>query len=196
MSQFLSDEQIKQIKEIKQTKQIKLSITEETEKINKCIEELYKHYYPDPNDLLEFKACCDENEIKLLIKCYKIFSENKNLQVLDNDFIKALIMYYYNITVLEYYIHTDIDESCLKNTLTTDKSKEYYNLLYLGSEDWISQIRRLVLNMNTEPFEGHKGGKKITKKNTKKKRNLKKICKKSRKNKGKKRVNKIKYTKK
>jgi hypothetical protein len=194
MSQFLRDEQIKQIKELKQTKQIKLSIKEETEKINKCILEVYNKNFP--KDLLEFEACCNVNEIKLLIKCYKIFSENKNLQVLDYDFIKALIMYYYNITVLEYYIHTYIDESCLKKTLTTDKSKEYYNLLYVGSEDWISQIRRLVLNMNTEPFEGYKGGKKITKKNTKKKRNLKKICKKSRKNKGKKRVNKIKYTKK
>jgi hypothetical protein len=167
MSQFLSDKQIKQIKELKQTKQIKLSITEETEKINKCIIELYNKNFPD--DLLEFKACCDEDEIKRLIKCYNIFSKNKNLQVLDNDFIKALIMYYYNITVLEYYIHTYIDESCLDNTLTTDKSKEYYNLLYLGSEKWISQIRRLVLNMNTEPFEGYKGGKTTRRKTTRRK---------------------------
>jgi hypothetical protein len=51
------------------------------------------------------------------------------------------------------------------------------------------------LNMNTDIFEGHKGWKKLRKKNTKK-INLKKYIKKSRKNKGKKRVNKIKYTKK
>ena len=265
MSQFISDEQIK------------LLITKETEKLNKCIRKWYDIYLP--NDLEHFKGCCDKDEINLLIKCYNIFSENKKLQFLDYDVIKALLMYYYIVVVFEndinyfidkkylkivdeeksnnvktpnLYFFTDNDDNeytyywtndvepyieiedpdndtvfyarntgretdpyiyqdkelknkvkskqhinCLENMLTTEKSKEYYNLLYRGSEDWISQIRRLILNMNTELFEGHKGGKKNTKKNTKKnKRNLKKYVKKSRKNKGKKRINKIKYIKK
>jgi len=177
--------------------QIKLSITEVTEKINDCITKWYQTHFPD--DLADFTACCNEDEKKLLVECYNIFSKNNNLQVLDYDFIKALLMYYYIVVVFEYYVTEYVKENdmnCLENMLTTEKSKEYYDLLYRGSEDWISQIRRLILNMNTEPFEGYKGGKKILKKNTKKKRNLKKIFKKSRKNKEKKRVNKIKYTKK
>lgn len=266
MSQFVND------------KQIKLSITEETKKLNKCITEWYRKNFPD--DLVDFKGCCDKDEINLLITCYNIFSENENLQVLDYHVIKALIMYYYIVVVFEDYVHRFIDKkylkivneeksvdarkpnlylftdndsniytyywtkyddepyieieyndnhnmkfyvrnqgretdpyiykdnklkkkvitenymNCLENMLTTEKSKEYYDLLYRGSEDWISQIRRLILNMNTELFEGHKGGKKILKNTKKNKRNLKKYVKKSRKNKGKKRVNKIKYTKK
>ena len=61
MSQFISDEQIK------------LSITEETKKLNKCITEWYRKNFP--NDLDDFKGCCDEDEINLLVKCYNIFSE-------------------------------------------------------------------------------------------------------------------------
>jgi hypothetical protein len=49
--------------------------------------------------------------------------------------------------------------NCLEELFKTEKSKEYYNLLYKNNADWISQIRRKFLNMNTEPFEGHKGGK-------------------------------------
>jgi hypothetical protein len=257
--------------------QLRLSIMEETEKINECITEWYNTNFPD--DLDEFKGCCDEDEINVLIKCYKIFSENKNSQFLDYDIINALLMYYYVTVIFEDYVNQYIDEkylkivseeksknprnpnlyllidnnnniytyywtkyddedpypyieiedpvkdkefyarnkgretdryiyqdenltkkvktekhmNCLENMLTTKKSKEYYDLLSRGDAHWISQIRRLVLNMNTELFEGHKGGKNFTKKN-------KKYIKKSRKNKGKnnkikKRINKIKYTK-
>jgi hypothetical protein len=261
MSQFVSDEQIK------------LLITKVTETLNKCIRNWY--IYTIPTDLEHFKGCCDKDEINLLIKCYNIFSENKKLQFLDYDAIKALVMYYYIVVVFENYVTNFIDKkylkivdeeksnnvktpnlyfftdnddneyayywtndvepyieiedqdndtvfyarntgrethpyiyqdkelknkvkskqhiNCFEKMLTTEKSKEYYDLLYRGSEDYLSQIRRLILNMNTKLFEGHKGGKKNTKKN---KRNLKKYVKKSRKNKGKKRINKIKYTKK
>jgi len=249
MSQFISDEQIK------------LLITEETKKLNKCITEWYRKNFP--GDLVDFKGCCDEDEINLLIVCYNIFSENKNLQALDYDFIKALLMYYYIVVVFEDYVHRFIDKkylkivneeqsndarkpsnlyfftdndaniythyrtkyddidpyseiedpvkrlefyirsnknnlretdpyiykdnklkkkvitenymNCLENMLTTEKSKEYYDLLYMGSEDWISKIRRLILNMNTELFEGHKGGKKLLKYTKKNKRNIKNI---------------------
>jgi hypothetical protein len=65
--------------------------------------------------------------------------------------------------------------NCLENILDTENSKEYYKLLYKNDEDWISQIRRIILNMNSEPFEGHKGGKKgMKKKNTTKKNTTKK----------------------
>ena len=257
MSQFVSNEQIK------------LSITEKTTEINKCITEWYRKNFPD--DLVDFKGCCDEDEINLLIKCYNIFSKKYNLQVLDYDFIKALIMYYYIVVVFENYVHNFIDKkylkivneeksddvrkppnlyfftdndyniythyrtkyddidpyseienpvnneelyirsnkdnlrktdpyiykddklkkkvitenymNCLENMLITTMSKQYYNLLYSSSARWISKIRKLILNMNTELFEGHKGGKKLLKNTKKNKRNLKKYVKKSRKNK-------------
>ena len=89
--------------------------------------------------------------------------------------------------------------NCFDNMLTTEKSKEYLKLLYTDDAVWFSQIRRIILNMNTGSFEGHKGGKKLRKKiqkNTKKnKKHYKNIFKKGRKDKGKKRTNKIKYRK-
>ena len=70
--------------------------------------------------------------------------------------------------------------NCLEKILTTKKSRDYYKLLYKSDEEWVSQIRRIILNMNTEPFEGHKGGKqRVMKKN---KRTVKKY-RKNRKNK-------------
>lgn len=271
MSQFVSDND----------EQIKSSITEVTKKLNECITKWYPKIFPE-DDLADFKGCCNEDEINLLVTCYNIFSKNKNLQSPDYDFINALLMYYYNVVVLEYYVHPSIhiypsinkylkivnekfnklqgrivftdnyddkyrhcksgrtksnnieSESndiecviklqdpelgefyirsnknnlretdpyvyrdkeltqkvipedymdCFENMLTTEQSKEYYNLLIMGEEDWISQIRRKMMNMNPEPFEGYKGGKKIRKNTKKTKRNLKKHVKKSRKNKG------------
>ena len=222
MFQFISD------------KKIKLCIIEKTNKLNKSITEWYNTNYPE--DLIEFTGCCDKDEINLLTKCYNIFSKNKNVQNINDDIIRALLMYYYIVIVFEDYVHRYIDEkyvkivyedkysdsqkpnmylftdnngntytyhwsrfnikpyieikdqatneeyyarnkgretdtyiyrdkklnikikseqhmNCLDNMLTTEKSKEYYNLLYRGDGDWISQIRKLILNMNTEHFE-------------------------------------------
>lgn len=266
---------------------IKLSITEVTEKLNECITEWYTKNFPEV-DLGDFTGCCNEDEINLLVECYNIFSENKNLQSPDYDFINALLIYYYNLVVLEYYVNYSIslsidkylkivdekknnllnrtifidnygnkyrhlskrdrpkssdiesivnlphinlgevfyirsktnnlretdpyiyrDEKLTKKveheekvkpenymvcfeSMLTEQTKKYYELLLFGEEDWISQIRRKFLNMNPEDFDDYKGGKKIRKNTKKTKRNLKKYVKKSRKNKGKKRVNKIK----
>lgn len=270
------------------------SIREETDKLNDCIKKWYKEILP--KSLNEFNGCCNEAEKNLLMECYNIFSENNNLQSLDEDFVKALIAYYYIIVVFDYDVHSYIDqkyvkmvkiiklsevenikkkrvngkekirvngkwiyytdymmlfrdnendfyvyywnnarfnphkiknyieichvvdaerlqsskEDCKKKfylkkekgkeyweqegkidpylyndaackdkfvlrnhmdcfekkLLTNEKSKEYYNLLYKSDEDWVSEIRKLILNMNIEKFEG--GKKRRMKKNTKK----------------------------
>lgn len=93
--------------------EIKLSIIEETKKLNECILKYYNEAFP-PEDLKDFKHCCDEDELNLLIECYNIFSEKNKLQSLDKDFIKALIAYYYIIQVLEYYVPQYMDEKYLK----------------------------------------------------------------------------------
>lgn len=91
MSSFNSDEKLK------------LLIIEETEKLNECINEWYVKHFPNylEND---FKACCDEGEVKLLIECCNIFTLNNNLQSDDTDVVKALLVYYYNLGVLEHYV--------------------------------------------------------------------------------------------
>lgn len=49
--------------------------------------------------------------------------------------------------------------NCLENILNTRKSKEYYKLFITDDSIWISKIRRIMLNMNVEIFEGFRGGK-------------------------------------
>ena len=61
----------------------------------------------------------------------------------------------------------------------SEKSRQYFELFYKSPSEkinWISQIRRKILHMNTVGFEGHTGGKRRRmKKNTKKnKRSLQK----------------------
>jgi len=256
MSSFINDEEIKK------------SLMSEIIPFNKCIEEYYKEKLFE-DDLKDFQPCCNEDEINLLIRCYKIFSENKHSQSLDIDFIRALLAYYYMLIVFENYIHDlagnkylkIVDEidiprklndgriqenkafrdnkdndyvyywteyhykdnyievqdpytreryylsnkdretnpyvysdfklknkikisdhmNCLEIILKTKKSKDYYQLFYSSEETWVSEIRRIILNMNPEEF---KGGKRRNMKKTK--RTLKKnkrILKKSRKNK-------------
>jgi hypothetical protein len=102
MSSFISNEE-----------ELSISIMEETNKLNKCIQEWYEKFL-EPNDLSDFKGCCDKDEINLLIRCYNIFSENNNLQSLDKDVVKALVAYYYIIQVLENNITGFIDEKYLR----------------------------------------------------------------------------------
>lgn len=237
------------------SEEIKSSIIEETAQLNSCLTEWYHNVFPD--DLDEFKGCCNEDEINLLITCYMIYSEHNSelLESLDKHFIKALVAYYYMIVVFENYIYNYIDEKylrivkeedsqvpnnkiftdnddniyayywtkwdkdekyievkdpfkrtsyyvsntdriadpyfykdkrgkikiklrehmdCLENILNTRKSKEYYKIFFESQEDWISRIRRIILNMNIEPFEGFRGGKSKTLKNNKKIKNNKK----------------------
>lgn len=95
------------------------------ESLNKCIEDWYQDNFPEnlkDDKLNEYKGCCDDTEMNLLVECYHIFSnkgkpenskKNKK-QSLDKDFIKALIAYYYYMMVLEHYIFIFIDEKYLK----------------------------------------------------------------------------------
>jgi hypothetical protein len=84
--------------------------------------------------------------------------------------------YVYQDKQLKKKVKLEQHMNCLEKILTTEKSKNYYKLFYKSDEEWVSQIRRIILNMNIEPFVSHKGGKKRKIKNTKKiKEYLKKI---------------------
>jgi hypothetical protein len=65
-------------------------------------------------------------------------------------------------------IKSQPDMYCLRKILSTKESKDYYNLFVRSDEKWVSEIRRIILNMNPEPF---KGGKQRIMKRTLKNRN-------------------------
>jgi hypothetical protein len=155
-------------------KYLKIVKEEPSEKNNKIFtdnnDNIYAYYwnkYDDEEDYIEV-----EDEVNRITYYISNKDRKKNPYLYKDEKGK-------NRIILQDHMN------CLEKILTTEKSKEYYNLLYKSHEEWVSQIRRIMLNMNAEPFEGHKGGKKrIMKKNTKKnKRTVK-----NRKNKGTKRI--------
>jgi hypothetical protein len=105
--------------------EIKEQIKEANKPLNDSITQWYTDNFPEnleDGKLNEYKGCCDDTEMNLLVECYHIFSNKgkpKNVkknkkQSLDNDFIKALVAYYYYMMVLENYIFNFIDEKYLK----------------------------------------------------------------------------------
>lgn len=140
--------------------------------VNKCFEDHYDYYYKQ--DKVEFKGCCDENEKKLLIKCYNIYTENE--PTLDKDEVLiAVIIYYYNTIVLEYYINENLDilrSQCFRH-FSSPEIMTIRDRIATGDEEWLSSIRKIMLNINVEPFKAGKRRKyTIKKRNSKKKKYL------------------------
>ena len=92
-------------------------IVDETDKLNACVLKFLKdNEYED--EIQDFTPCCNAYEQKMLIDCYNIFFPNPTNVVVDvdMDFIKALIAYYYNLSVLEHYFSVFADEKYLRVT--------------------------------------------------------------------------------
>jgi len=85
--------------------------------LNACVLKFLKdNEYED--EIQDFTPCCNAYEQKMLIDCYNIFFPNPTNVVVDvdMDFIKALIAYYYNLSVLEHYFSVFADEKYLRVT--------------------------------------------------------------------------------
>ena len=126
--------------------------------INDCATEWYKKFYNKDFNSGEFKGCCDTNEIKLIQECIEIYLTN-NPTATKQDVTRAIVSYYYELQVLEYYVATDADSdypdkfNCLKGFYNAETQK-IVNQLVTSNDSWASEIRRKILNMNV-------GGKKI-----------------------------------
>ena len=89
------------------------------EEINDCSIRWYTEFYNEEFNLDEFKGCCDINEIKLIQECIDIYLTN-NPTARKEDVTRAVVSYYYELQVLEYYVATDADSkypdkfNCLK----------------------------------------------------------------------------------
>ncbi len=144
--------------------------------LNDCITKYYKILFPDELDMGEFEKCCNEEELDILEKCYNRYKENDNItndgQTNIFSILKAIIIYYYYIQVLEYYaIKKNV---CIKAFL--DKSiwgedpivsRNILNEITTSDDEYAKQIRRKILNFNG-------GSNKYKKKTIKKKKTYKK----------------------
>jgi len=101
---------------------------------------VYAYFYEEGDDT--------ENYIKVVnTEGQKYYVSNKN-RVTDP--------YIYKDKKGKNKIKSRPDMYCLRKILSTKESKDYYNLFYKSDKKWVSQIRRIILNMNPEPFNGGK----------------------------------------
>jgi len=124
---------------------------------NQCFEGDFRINYEEELKEGEYKGCCDEDEKRIITKCYNIFIENDPSYDKD-DVLIAIFVYYYETQVLEYYINRDIDQNtndCFKFYMSPDIIK-IRDKITTGDEVWLSSIRKLILNMNPEEFKGGK----------------------------------------
>ena len=163
-------------------------ITDTVKQLNRCIRDWYYDEYPGKKNIntrLEFKACCNEDEIRIILQCANIYLEN-NPTANKKDVLVAIISYYYEIQVLEYYLGDweGVNFDCIKEL--NESSETIYQIrdkIITSDDPWASQIRRIILNINV-------GGRRNKKQKTRKYRYSKKYNLKKRKNNNKKRKNK------
>jgi hypothetical protein len=100
------------------------------QKLNECVKTWYINYLPEYKS--HFTPCCTKDEIKNILDCYFIainIFDNKKDDNINEDIIKALIVYYYMLMVFENYIYHYIDEKYLKivdEQYSEDKNKKIF----------------------------------------------------------------------
>ena len=128
------------------------------EEINDCSIRWYTEFFNEELNLGNFKGCCDTNEIKLIQECIEIYLTN-NPTARKEDVTRAVVSYYYELQVLEYYVGLDNNSkypdkfNCLKRFYNVE-TQQIVNQLVTSNDHWASEIRKKILNMNV-------GGKKI-----------------------------------
>jgi hypothetical protein len=118
---------------------------------NYIIDFYCKYFYDDKED---FNGSLNKIEKGLLTEC--IIEILENIEIIENpetkythiDIIKAIIYYYYQCIILEYYI-TDNDDyfNCDKNFFTGTKGKEIADKITTSDHIWASNIRRKINNL-------------------------------------------------
>ena len=131
------------------------------EALNDCLIKWYDKW-PE-KDRIDFTPCCDEKEMNILLTSYNIYREHdKNTHFMT--IIKAIIIYYYSVTVIEYYalFGNECIKFFYKNYFPGEQNNKMLEIiieLSFSNEIHATKIRRLML--------GFDGG---NKKNTFKKR--------------------------
>jgi len=137
-----------------------------------CFTKYYQNNYHD-EDAVEFKSCCTSEEKEVLKRAINIAKQNVSFRI--EIVYAAIIIYYYVSIVLEYYIAIEEDT---KDSKCLDNIKRVYGpdvntlitQITTSDEEWASQIRRLINNMNEEQFTGGKFKRKRSKRRITKRR--------------------------
>jgi hypothetical protein len=120
--------------------------------INACSIKWFEANFDTELEIGEFKGCCDMDEIRIIQECVDIFLKNNPLANKD-DVLRAIVGYYYEVQVLEYYVsqYSDIKDrytfDCIKKNYNAE-SEQMVKHIVLSDDSWASEIRRKILNLN------------------------------------------------
>ena len=120
--------------------------------INDCATKWFKRYFRPELELGEFKGCCDMDEIRIIQECIDIYLKH-NPQANKQNVLRAIVGYYYEVQILEYYVsfYSDSKDSdkftCIKEIYNTE-TEQMVKQIILSDDSWASEIRRKILNIN------------------------------------------------
>jgi hypothetical protein len=121
-------------------------------KLNKCINDTFYIFKRN----FVFSPCCSSLAEKNVIK-HSINIAKQNTTYSDEVIYCSVMLYYYMSIVVEYNTYTG---SCYSNLKTeyggTHDVDELIRQITTSDEEWASQIRKIINNMNPEPFAGGK----------------------------------------
>lgn len=101
-------------------------------------------------DLDEFRpGFIDEEEYIIFMECFEILEKNQT-DIKDSDeLLYNFIIYYYLLVVVECYV---LDYSYDFKMFTNKNIQKWLYLFSINECHWASDIRRKLLNFNTEKF--------------------------------------------
>ena len=120
-------------------------------KLNKCFKDRFNTFTRN----LVFSPCCSSLAEKNVIK-HSINIAKQNTTYSDEVIYCSVMLFYYMSIVVEYNTYTGSCYYYLKKEYGEDNVDELIRQITTSDEEWASQIRKIINNMNPEPFAGGK----------------------------------------
>ena len=102
----------------------------------------YYYQYHWPQDIRDFTETRSDDEYQLIKKCCDLIPKNGK----RTTSLLAVLWYYYSIVVLEYYVKLGLPR--ILNKKDFRECHEKYMQLSCSSEQWASDIRRLIFKLD------------------------------------------------
>ena len=102
------------------------------------------------NDLDEFRpGFINEEEYLVFIECFEILEKHQTDIQNSDELLYNFIIYYYLLVIVECYV---LDYSYDLKIFNNNNTQKWLYLFSINGSIWVSDIRRKLLNFNTNKF--------------------------------------------
>ena len=117
-------------------------------KMNDRFLKYYKKEFPDELAQKEFIPCCTEEQLELLAQAYIIYTSNNPNKNNNKSILRAITIFYYSTSILEYYVLEDADMpgGCFYKIKNKGINRIINQITY-SEEAYASQLRRLLMGL-------------------------------------------------